>query len=115
MTNTKTSADLLHEYMTGIQADFLRLMDNPCDEDLAERYDPTSYFNDFLEIKCWQSTDKKDFFAELWITVGGPNVWLDTRQCGLFGVWGGAKEFLPIPDSICHEINALLMDIEGIY
>ena len=119
MTNTnknaKTSAALLHEYMKEIREDFLRLMENPCDEGLAERYDPTTFDSDYLDIKCWQSTDKKDFFAELWITVGGPNVWLDTRHCGLFGVWGDAKAFLPIPDSVCHEINAVLMDIEGIY
>lgn len=69
------------------------------------------YFSDVLDFEYTINSNKEYIGVKVWVTLGGPNIWIDTRHCEVCGAWGSERETLPIPSEIRDEIDAIFSDI----
>ena len=104
----------LKKYVDGIRDDLKNLYDSDItDEERDEReengeaYDLYSYFNDALDIEYTIDSRGEYLGAKIYVTLGGPNIWIDTREGYVKGAWGTEREESWIPSEICDEINSI--------
>ena len=113
--NNNTTANELQKYVDGIAADLRRLYEaDPTDEEReaaeenGEAADLYSYFNDVLDIE-YTISSRGDFLgARIAVTLGGPNIYIDTREGEVKGYWGTDRAECWIPSEICEEINNIM-------
>lgn len=70
-----------------------------------------SYFEDVLDYEYIIGARHDFRGVKVWLTLGGPNIWLDTQTGYIEGRWGTANVAIPISDDICEEINCIFEDI----
>lgn len=112
MSNT---ANDLQKYVDGIAADLRRLYEaNPTDEEReaaeenGEACDLYTYFEDVLDIEYTISSRGDYLGARIAIALGGPNIYIDTREGYVKGYWGTDREEAWIPSEICEEIDSIM-------
>ena len=49
--------------------------------------------------------------AKIWVTLGGPNVWIDTAERAVKLAWGTDREEYPLDWDVCNEIDNIMQDI----
>ena len=78
---------------------------NGFEEDDEERtiYD---YLSDVLDFEITINSRMEYSSCKVWITLGGPNVWIDTAEREIKLAWGGERESLWLDGDICDEIDA---------
>ena len=80
-------------------------------EEAGEACDLYEYTAESLDIE-YTISGKGDFLGvRLAVTLGGPNVWIDTRRGEVFGAWGADRASAWIPSEICDEINAIFCEL----
>lgn len=63
------------------------------------------YFQDALDCE-YTISSRGDFLGvRVYVTLGGPNVWIDTRNNEIAGAWGTDRESVWLPSEISEEIN----------
>lgn len=70
------------------------------------------YFDDVLDFEYVISSSREYLGAKIWITLGGPNIWIDTRAEQINGAWGNDRATVYIPKNLASEIDAIF---EGLY
>lgn len=77
---------------------------NGFEEDGEERslYD---YLSDALDYEITINSSMEYSSCKVWITLGGPNVWIDTREREIKLAWGGERESIYLDSDICDEID----------
>ena len=65
------------------------------------------YFSDVLDFEYTISSRKEYRSVKIWITLGGPNVWIDTADSYVRLAWGSDKEEYPLSYYIRDEIDAI--------
>jgi hypothetical protein len=110
-----TTANDLQKYVDGIAADLRRLYEaDPTDEEreAAEENgvacDLYSYFTDVLDIEYTISSRGDYLGARIAVALGGPNIYIDTREGEVKGYWGTDRAERWIPSEICEEINGIM-------
>ena len=110
-----TTANDLQKYVDGIAADLRRLYEaDPTDEEReaaeenGDAYDLYSYFNDMLDIEYTISSRGDYLGARIAVALGGPNIYIDTREGYVKGYWGTDRAARWIPSEICEEINDIM-------
>ena len=83
-------------------------------ENNGEAYDLYSYFNDVLDYEYTISRSREYLGAKIWVTLGGPNIWIDTRAEQICGAWGNEREAVCISKDIASEIDAIFEDMYNI-
>lgn len=108
----------LKAYVEGILDDLNKLYESDfTDEELeamaedGEAYDLYSYFVDALDVEYTISSNGDFLGARIAVTLGGPNVWIDTREGFVKGAWGSDREEAWIPSEVCEEINAIFAEL----
>jgi len=83
---------------------------NGFEEDDEERtlYD---YLSDVLDFEITINSLMEYSSCKVWITLGGPNVWIDTAEREIKLSWGGERESLWLDGDICDEIDAYFEEI----
>ena len=76
-------------------------------EENGEAYDLYSYFDDALDIEYTISGNMDFLGARIAVTLGGPNIYINTRTGYVEGYWGTDKAEAWIPSEVCDEINAI--------
>lgn len=76
-------------------------------EERGEGYDLYSYFADALDIEYTISGNMDFLGARIAVTLGGPNIYINTRTGYVEGYWGTDKAEAWIPSEVCEEINAI--------
>lgn len=107
----------LKNYVDSIAADLRKLYEaEPTDEEReaaeenGEAVDLYTYFDDVLDIE-YSISGRGDFLGcRLAVTLGGPNVFVDTKRGEVEGYWGSDHETAWIPSEICTEIDAIFED-----
>lgn len=107
----------LKAYVDGIRDDLKNLYELEISDDEREEreengepYDLYSYFNDVLDIE-YTISSRGDFLgARIYVTLGGPNVWIDTREGYVKGAWGADRAESWIPCEIVDEINEIFSE-----
>ena len=114
--NTMSStANDLQKYVDGIAADLRRLYEaDPTDEEReaaeenGEDCDLYSYFSDVLDIEYTISSRGDYLGARIAVALGGPNIYIDTREGYVKGYWGTDRAERWIPSEICEEIDGIM-------
>ena len=104
----------LKEMLESIRGELEELYNgNRTDEEREEReengepcnmYD---YFNDVLDVEYTISSRGDYLGAHIWITLGGPNIWIDTRYNKIKGRWGTDSVDVWLPSEISNEIDSI--------
>lgn len=79
-------------------------------EENGEAYDLYSYFDDALDIEYTISGNMDFLGARIAVTLGGPNIYINTRTGYVEGYWGTDKAEAWIPSEVCDEINTIFED-----
>ena len=82
--------------------------------DLEETFDLVDYINEnALDIEYTIGSDKGYRGCRIAVTLGGPNIYINTRRGAVEGYWGTERAEAWIPSEICAEIDSLMeMDFE---
>lgn len=110
-----TTANELQRYVDGIAADLRRLYEaDPTDEEReaaeenGDACDLYSYFTDVLDVEYTISSQGDYLGARIAVALGGPNIFIDTREGEVKGYWGTDRAEAWIPSEICEEINGIM-------
>ena len=97
----RTSADRLQDMVRRIALDITNeLIDQEPDEferwheeGKPDDFTPTGYdyLDDVLDIKYIVGSDGTYYGAEILVTFGGPNIYVDTRDNTVYGYWGSDR------------------------
>lgn len=108
----------LHNYIERIRDEITALYDlDLSDDERAEREengDPCDlydYFSDALDVE-YTISSRGDFLGvRVYVTLGGPNIWIDTRRGEVAGAWGTDRADIWLPSEICEEINVIFAEM----
>lgn len=83
-------------------------------EEMEQNGDATSlydYFNDALDIEYIIGADMSFRSVRIAVTLGGPNVYVDTGRGVVEGFWGKEHVERWLPSEICEEINSIFEEM----
>jgi hypothetical protein len=110
-----TTANDLQKYVDSIAADLRKLYEaDPTDEEReaaeenGDACDLYSYFEDVLDIEYTISSSGDFLGARIAVALGGPNIYIDTREGEVKGYWGTDRAERWIPSEICEEIDGIM-------
>ena len=66
------------------------------------------YLADALDVEYTIGSDKAYRGARIAVTLGGPNIYIDTRRGEVKGFWGTERAAAWIPSEICAELDAVM-------
>ncbi len=69
------------------------------------------YISEVLDIEYTLSSSKELIGVKLWVTLGGPNIYIDTRAGEIVGHWGSDSARAWVPSEICEEITGYFEEI----
>ena len=72
------------------------------DGDQMNIYD---YLNDVLDVEYILDSSMRLIGCKLYVTLGGPTVWIDTREQSVNIHWGSESDTIYISSDVCDEIN----------
>lgn len=112
---TMTTANELQKYVDSIAAELRKMYEadltdeeREAAEENGEAYDLYTYFADALDIE-YTINSRGDFLgARIAVTLGGPNIYIYTREGEVKGYWGTDRATKWIPSEICEEINGIM-------
>lgn len=105
----------LREYVERIRDEIKSLYDlTPEEVERREEEGESSslfdYFADALDVEYTIDSRGEYLGARVYVTLGGPNVWVDTRRGEVGGAWGTDRESVWLPSEICDEINSIFCE-----
>lgn len=83
-------------------------------EELTEAYNDGElyeYIADCLDINYIVGSDGNYLYCEITLALGGPNIYLNTKNNLVYGAWGNSKEIVAINQNICDEIDDIAEEI----
>lgn len=108
MKNTKTE---LQTYVGSIREDLNRAYEGRDQKpgDPEETFDLVDYISkNALDIEYTIGSDKGYRGCRIAVTLGGPNVYINTRRGAVEGYWGTERAEAWIPSEVCAEIDDLV-------
>lgn len=77
----------------------------------GEPTDLYDYFSDVLDCEYTISSTREFLGVKVWVTLGGPNIYIDSRAGEIVGHWGTDEARVYLPSEICDEINCIFDEI----
>ena len=77
------------------------------DGEPASMYD---YFEDALDWEYTIDSNGEYMGVRVYVTLGGPNIWIDTRRGEIGGAWGTDRADRWLPSEICEEIDSIFSE-----
>lgn len=115
---TTNTANELLTMTKSVSDDLKRLYDAcPTNEELeeaqenGEAVDLYGYFSDVLDINYILDAQRKLRGVRVAVTLGGPNIWIDTVRGIIEGFWGKDHAESWIPSEVCESINDIFSDL----
>ncbi len=69
------------------------------------------YLFDVLDYEFTIDSRKEYVSAKIWVTLGGPNIWIDTAERAVKLAWGADREEYPLDWDVCNEIDGIMQEI----
>lgn len=69
------------------------------------------YLNDVLDWEFTIDSQKEYKSAKIWVTLGGPNVWIDTAERAVKLAWGTDLAEYELDWDVCDEIDNIMCEI----
>lgn len=92
------------KYLLGIREELEKYYNGFEDED-GNDVSMFDYLQDVLDYEILINSSLEYKACKVWITLGGPNVWIDTDCNEIRLAWGADRESLWLPSEICEEID----------
>lgn len=70
-----------------------------------------NYLNDVLDWEFTIDSQKEYKSAKIWVTLGGPNVWIDTGERAVKLAWGTDRAEYALDWDVCDEIDNIMCEI----
>ena len=70
-----------------------------------------AYLVDVLDYEFTIDSQREYKSAKIWVTLGGPNVWIDTAERAVKLAWGTDREEYPLDWDACDEIDDIMREI----
>lgn len=80
------------------------------DGEQATLYD---WINDALDFEYIIDSKRRYKSAKIWVTLGGPNVWIDTAEKSVKLAWANERAEFLLPYEVCDEIDEIMSEIWG--
>ena len=91
------------KYLEGIREEIENYY-NGFEEDGEER-SMVDYLSDVLDYEITLNSSMEYRSCKVWVTLGGPNVWIDTAENEIKLAWCGERDSIWLPSEICEEID----------
>ena len=69
------------------------------------------YLFDVLDYEFTIDSRKEYVSAKIWVTLGGPNIWIDTAERAVKLARGADREEYPLDWDVCNEIDGIMQEI----
>lgn len=69
------------------------------------------YLADVLDYEFTIDSRKEYKAAKIWVTLGGPNVWIDTAERAVKLAWSTDREEYLLDWDVCDEIDDIMRNI----
>lgn len=86
-------------------------MDFDAANDDDEQLSVSDYLADVLDYEITINSQMEYKSAKIWVTLGGPNVWIDTAERAVKLAWGTDRAEYPIDPDACEEIDEYMQDV----
>lgn len=96
------------QYIENIREELEAIYNGEAKNEDGEELTFWDYLENVLDITYLVNVDKTYKASILAITLGGPNVYIDTWQHEIQLYWGSDKETIWLPSEICNEIDAVM-------
>ena len=86
---------------------------NVADElkDLYDKGNLTEYFDDILDVRYIVNSKKEYLYSQIWVTLGGPSVWVDTQSRTVELRWLTDSASYPIHLDVVEYIDEIMREI----
>lgn len=101
MTNTKEE---LRRRMQGIHHDLKLAFEGELKNEDGEPVDLWEYLADGLARDYRVGPDKTPSACRVFLSLGGPNIWVDTETDSIHGAWGSDREEIYIDSELSDAI-----------
>ena len=69
------------------------------------------YMADVLDYEITIDSRLEYKSVKIWVTLGGPNVWIDTAEKAVKLAWGTDRAEYPVDSDTCEEIDDYMQDL----
>lgn len=98
----------LRKYLEGVKAEIVEYYESFLDEESGEEKSIYDYLaENVLDSEYTIDSNYNYKSCRLYITLGGPTVWIDTREQEIKISWGTEKDAIWLPSEICEEIDSI--------
>lgn len=105
-----TTYDELKNYCDGIFDELNAIYEGRATNDDGEPATMWDYFNDPLDFEYTVSARGDYMGVRVYVALGGPNIWIDTRRGEIGGAWGTDRAERWLPSEIAEEIDSVFSD-----
>lgn len=95
------------EYCKNIADELQAIYNGEVLNDDGEEMTLYDYFSDVLDFEYTISSRKEYQSVCVWVTLGGPNVWIDTSDSYVRLAWGTSREEYPLSYYVRDEIDSI--------
>lgn len=104
MTNYK-------EYLKNVKEEIERHCNSDHRNEDGEEVTLYDYLENVLDFEITISSGMEYASCKAWVTLGGPNIWIDTATQEIKLAWGASRESVCLDRNICDEIDAYFEEI----
>lgn len=103
----------LQNYIGNIFDELNSIYEGRATNDDGERATFCDYFEDPLDFEYTIASNGEYLGVRVYVTLGGPNVWIDTRRGEIGGAWGADRADRWLPSEIADEIDDIFREYYG--
>lgn len=96
----------LQNYVDNIALELKAIYNGDQTNDDGEEMTLFDYIADILDVEYTLSSTFELIGVRLWVTLGGPNIYIDTRAGEVVGHWGSDCARAWVPSEICNELTS---------
>lgn len=96
------------EYAESIRNDLNKLYDGETVDECESLLD---YIADALDVEYTLNSNRELIGVRVYVTLGGPNCWIDTRNGEVVCCWGTDRASAWLASEVCEEIDTYFEDI----
>ena len=100
----------LQEYLERIYHELNEIYEGRATNDDGEQATMYDYFDDPLDFEYTIAANGEYLGVRVYVTLGGPNVCIDTRRGEIAGAWGTDTADRWLPREICDEIDEIFSE-----
>lgn len=98
------------KYLEGIRAELEAIYNGEATNEEGETASFYDYISDCLDFEYVINSNKEYKSCKIWVTLGGPNVWIDTDTHEIKLACGTDRESIWLPSEICEEIDEVMSE-----